>query len=67
MLRSQLKLICEYELHSLPNKIVAQRIMVKITSRGDHLWSAIFCVIVYWYVISSKLLIVLLVMIAYFL
>ena len=28
--RSYLKLICEYELHSLPNKkLVAQRIMVK--------------------------------------
>ena len=30
-LRSYLKLICEYELHSLPNKmLVAQRIMVKL-------------------------------------
>ena len=47
--RSYLKLICEYELHSLPNKkLVAQRIMVKTTSRSDHPWSAIFCVIVYF-------------------
>ena len=47
-LRSYLKLICEYELHSLPNKkLKAQRIMVKITSRSDRPWSAIFCVIVY--------------------
>ena len=35
-LRSCLKLICEFELHSLPNKnLVAQRIMVKITSRSN--------------------------------
>ena len=49
-LRSYLKLICElYELHTLPNKkLVAQRIMVKTTSRSDRSWSAIFCVIVYW-------------------
>ena len=33
-LRSYLKLICEYELDSLPNKkLAAQRIMVKTTSR----------------------------------
>ena len=32
VLRSYLKLICEYELHSVPNKkLVAQRIMVKTT------------------------------------
>ena len=36
-LRSYLKLICEYELHSLPNeKLVAQRITVKITSRSNY-------------------------------
>ena len=48
-LRSYLKLVCEYELHSLPNKkLVTQRIMVKTTSRSDRPWSAIFCVIVYF-------------------
>ena len=47
-LRSYLKLICECELHSLPNKkLVAQGIMVKTTSGSDRPWSAIFCVIVY--------------------
>ena len=47
-LRSYLKLICEYETHSLPNKkLVAQRVMVKTTSRSDLPWSAIFSVIVY--------------------
>ena len=46
-LRSYLKLICEYELHSLPNKkLVAQRIMVKTTSMSDRQWSVILCVIV---------------------
>ena len=46
--RSYLKLICEYELHSLTNKkLVAQRTMVKTTSRSDRLWSAIFSAIVY--------------------
>ena len=46
--RKYLKLICEDKLHSLPNKkLVAQRIMVKTTSRSDHHWSAIFCVIFY--------------------
>ena len=35
-LRSYFKLICEYELHSLPNKkLVAQRIMVQTRSRSD--------------------------------
>ena len=35
-LRSYLKLICEYELHSLPiKKLSAQRIMVETTSRSD--------------------------------
>ena len=35
-LRSYLKLICENEFHSLPNKkLVAQRIMVKTTSMSD--------------------------------
>ena len=49
VLRSFLKLICEYELHSLPNKkLVAQRIMVKTASRSNRSWSAIFCVIVYY-------------------
>ena len=48
-LRRYLKLICENLLHSLPNKkLVAQRIMVKTTSRSDRTWSAIFCVIVYF-------------------
>ena len=47
-LRSHLKLICEYELHNVPNKtLVAQRIMVKTTSRSDRLWSAIFSMIIY--------------------
>ena len=47
-LRSYLKLICEYELQSLPNKkLVAQRVMVKTISRSDRPWSDIFCVIVY--------------------
>ena len=47
-LRSHLKLICEYELHSLPNKkLVAQRIMVKTTSKSNRPWSSIFYVIVY--------------------
>ena len=47
-LRSYLKLTCEYELHRLPKKkSVAQKIMVKTTSRSDHPRSAIFCVIVY--------------------
>ena len=47
-LRRHLKLICEYEFHSLPNeKSVVQRIMVKTTSRSYRPWSAIFCVIVY--------------------
>ena len=42
-LRSYLKLICEYELHSIPNKkLVAQRIMVKSTSRSDRPWFIIF-------------------------
>ena len=42
-LRSYLKLICEYEPHSLLNKKVSgERIMVKTTSRSDHPWSAIF-------------------------
>ena len=40
-LRSYLKLIFEYELHSLPNeKLMAQRIMVKTTSRSDRPWSS---------------------------
>ena len=48
-LRSYLKLICEYELHYIPSKkLVAQRIMVKTTSRSDRPWSAIFSVIVYY-------------------
>ena len=48
-LRSYLSLICEYELYILPNKkLVLQRIMVKITWRTDHPWSAIFCIIVCW-------------------
>ena len=47
-LRSYLKLICKYELHSSPNKkLVVQRIMVKTTSRPDHPWSTIFCAIVH--------------------
>ena len=47
-LRSYLKLIYEYEFHSLPNKkLVAQTIMVKTTARSDRPWSAIFGVIVY--------------------
>ena len=46
-LRSYLKLICEYELHSLPNKkLVAQRIVVKAASTSDRPLSANFCVIV---------------------
>ena len=40
--RSCLKLICEYELDSLPNKKVS--VMVKTTSRSDRPWSAVFCV-----------------------
>ena len=35
-LRNYLKLICEYELHSLPNKIAALSIMVKTTSPLVH-------------------------------
>ena len=50
-LRTYLKLICEYELHCfIAYKIkssVAQKIMVKTTSRSDRPWSAIFGVIVY--------------------
>ena len=47
-LKSYLKVICEYELHSLPNKkLVVQRIMGKTTSRSDRPWPAIFSVIVY--------------------
>ena len=46
-LRSYLKLICDHELHSLPNKTVAQRVMVKTVSRSNRTWSVIFCVIVY--------------------
>ena len=48
-LRSYLKLICEYELHSfIPDKkLVVQRIMLKTTSRSNHPWSAIFCITVY--------------------
>ena len=35
-LRSYFKLICEYELHSLPNKtLVAQRIMVETADQGQ--------------------------------
>ena len=53
VLRSYLKLISEYELHklhSLPNKkSMAQRIMVKTTSRSDRSWSAIFCVLIVCY------------------
>ena len=46
-LRSYLKLICEYELHSLTNKKVSGRKdHGKTTSRSDRPWSAIFCVIV---------------------
>ena len=46
--RSFLKLICEYELYSLPNKKVSgAKDHGKTTSRSDRLWSAIFCVIVY--------------------
>ena len=48
-LRSYLKSVCKYELHSLPNKkLVTQRIIVKTTSRSDRPWSAIFCIIVYY-------------------
>ena len=48
-LRSYLKLICEYERHSLPNKNVggAKDHSIKSTSRSDRPWSAIFSVIVY--------------------
>ena len=55
-LRSYLKLICEYELHSLPNKtLVAQRIMVQTASRSDRPRSAIFCVIVYCFFYLTNL------------
>ena len=47
-LRSYLKIICEYELHSLPNKKVSSaKDHGKNTSGSDRPWSAIFCVIVY--------------------
>ena len=48
-LRSYLKLICEYELHSLPNKKVSGAMDhgIKTTSKSDRPWSAIFCLIVY--------------------
>ena len=48
-LRSYLKLICEYIcfIAYQTRKLVAQRIVVKTTSRSDRPWSAIFCVIVY--------------------
>ena len=48
-LRNYLSLICEYELHSLPNKKVSgAKDHGKSTSRSDRPWSAIFCIIVYW-------------------
>ena len=48
-LRGYLKLICEYELHSLRNKNVSGiKDHGKTTSRSDRPWSAIFCVIVYF-------------------
>ena len=48
-LRSYLKLICEYDFHSLPNKNVSgAKDHDKTTSRSDRPWSAIFCVIVYF-------------------
>ena len=47
-LRIYLKLICEYELHRLPNEtVVARRIMVKTALRSDRPWSAIFGVMIY--------------------
>ena len=50
-LRSYLKLICEYELQSLPKKVSGAKDHGETTSRSDHLWSAIFCVIVYLHLI----------------
>ena len=53
-LRSYLKLIVNMSFIAYQiKKIVAQRIMVKTTSRSDRPWSAIFCVIVYLCKISS--------------
>ena len=43
-LRTYLKLICKYELYTLPNKIVNGA--KDHTSRSDFPWSAIFSVIV---------------------
>ena len=47
-LRSYLKLTVNMSFIAYQiKKLVAQRIMVKSTSRSDRPWSAIFCVIVY--------------------
>ena len=56
-LKSYLKITCEFQARSpLNKKLVPQRIMVKTTWSSDRSWSAIFSVILYYFILPSSLL-----------